>query len=393
MGTWYWLDAAPPDEWDADIANIKRLGYDYLVLCWGTDMTLFQRKVKETRRMLEICARHGLRVYLTVWSAMEMFPHVGGRTHQQVDDQGFKRNYYNLWNETWRRGPYRRCLQSIARSYRDCPALRGYLFDDTFASVGRKGGGNTISYDCGDIERFRRFMRKRYGAPSVLHLFWGHLPNYRNHPLKSWQAVTPPRQPSEPYWIEWYEARAQWYEEWARDTKEFIAAEDPGRELFLLDGGGIVANLREDRGIDFTRVAPYFDVVMLYAMPSGFDRPVVDMQPILAAIGFMVRRTRELAPGKKVAFDFHVYQPFDNEHYDRPSAWPYPNLEQIRQMTETAARAGANLVDHYGYRIGNWRLLRKRGAYLAEVKTMLRYRTDLWEGIRALNARIRKGIA
>ena len=196
----------------------------------------------------------------------------------------------------------------------------------------------------------------------------------------------PPEKPGGSMWLEWYEARGEWYEEWAKDTKRYFSDMDSQHELFLLDGiGNAIGENIECYGINFRHLTEYFDVVMLYAMPSGFDKPDVDMDKILSAVDFMNSSSKRFSINKKIAFDFHVYQPFGDD-FDRVSSWPYPSLEQIKRITEQAVKSGADMIDHYGYRIGNWRLKNIPPYPLVpEVKTMLRYRTDLWEGLREFN--------
>jgi len=385
LGVWYWLDAAPAEEWDQDLRDMRALGYDYVVAGWGGRIDRVRERIEVTRRFLELAGRHGLGVYLCVWSGMVMYPHVGGEAHAQVDNHGQPRSYYNLWDRAWPGRAYREYVQSIAEAYRGCAGLRGYLFDDTFASHSRApGAGKYVCYTPGDAERFREYLRGRYHDLSVINLFW------RDGNYGGWDALEPPREPGQEFWLEWYEARAGWFEEWARETRDFIRERDPRCELYLLDGGGIAANLRPLFGIDLGRLTRYFDVVMLYAMPSGFEKPRVDMAPILSAVDFMVSATRELAPDQRVAFDLHIYQPFTDEDYTRKSDWPNPTLDQIKAITRQAIASGANMVDHYGYRIGNWRLPDKESREIVpEVRTMLRYRRDLWDGLRQFHREIK----
>jgi len=380
LGTWYWLDAGQPQEWEADVRDMRQLGYDYVVLGWGSWIVAIGDRIEETRRMLDYCERHGLAAYLCIWSGMAMFPHLGGEVNRQIDNRGVARDYYNLWDAGWRAGAYRDYLARIAQAYRGSPALRGYLFDDTFASYSSDPrAGKYTSYAPGDAERFRAYLRAKYRTVAVINLFWG------KDRYASWSAIEPPREPSQDFWLEWFEARAGWFEDWAHETHETLRGLDPQRELYLLDGGGIAANLREWYGVDLGRLTRYFDTVMLYAMPSGFDQPRVEMAPILEAVDFMVGVTKGLAPGKSIAFDFHVYQPFGAD-FDQPSTWPYPDLEQIGQLSRQAIRSGADKVEHYAFRTGNWRIKDRRpGKPLPEVKTMLRYRRDLWPGLCELN--------
>jgi len=387
LGVWYWLDAGPQEEWEEDVKEMRYLEYDYVV---ASKMDLITNRNEEgIEEFINTCYKNGLSVYLCIWSGMLMYPFIGGRINQQVDEKGNRRDYYNLWNERWRKNFYKKYLQDIVSKYVDTPGLRGYLFDDTFASVAKQPGqGTYISYSQEDIKRFREYMKNRYGDISVIHLLW------REQRGKGWKEILPPRSPDEPFWLDWYEARATWYEEWAKDTVSFIKEVDPHCELYILDGAGIAANQREYYGIDFQRVARYFDVVMLYAMPAGFEKPPIKMKPILSHIDFMVRSVRNLVTqDKKVSFCFHIYQPFDNKNFDRVSSYPYPDIKQIKDMTTQAFFSGADMVEHYGYRIGNWRLKDiSPGKPFPEVKTMLKYRKNLWEDLKKFNREVKHSI-
>lgn len=387
MGIWYHLNSGPREEWEEDIHNIRALGYDYIVVCWGKNAVLLREKVEDTLEMMAICDRCGLGVYLCVWSGNMMYPYLGEDNHQ-MDDKGCIRNFYNLWNHEWRNGVYKEYLQDVARSYCHCPALKGYHFDDTFASydVKQRTGGRYTSYHRQDVERFQCWLKERYPDVFTLNRFLSSEHYYGiDHPqYQSWNEIEPPTDPESHLWLEWYLARSHWYEDWARETSEFIREIDPLHELYVEDGGRIAGIRRELRGIDLARIAKHFDVVALYEMPFGFEQPEVDMDPIHSVIDYVVSSTRRLAPGKQIGTCYHVYPPLGKD-----ISWPYPDMAQIESMTEQAIKSGADKVEQYAYRTIDWRL-KDVPAYpvMPDIKTMLRYRKDLWEGITELNQRV-----
>lgn len=393
-GAWYWINAAPPEEREQDLRNIKDLGYDYAVVCYGEDMTLIRNTaVEDTRRVLEMCHDCGLAAYVIVWSGNMMDPYLGD-SNRHVDETGHTRHYYNLWNAEWRNGPYKKYLREVAAAYQDFPALRGYMFDDTFASYDRKprSGGRYISYSPEDSARFRSWLKGKYKEISNLNRFLGSDHYLKPEPpqYSSWDEVEPPRSPDSHLWIEWYRARCQWYEDWARDTKEILTEVDPSRELYVLDGGRIAGIRQELRGIDFGLVAKHFDIVELYEMPFGFDQHEVDMEPILAAVDFVVSAAKQIASGKKVGADIHIHT------RDRPEGcetWNYPDIDHIRSFTLQAFESGADLVGHYSYRCGHPRTIKQGNhplyPFFPDDKDMLNHRQDLWDGMKDLNREIK----
>ena len=93
----------------------------------------------------------------------------------------------------WRETQWKEYLQTVARLYAQDPVFSGYIFDDSFSigpigGIGGSGGPASdrfISYSEDDRLRFGKALPKR---------------------------------PSDPAWEAWTQARAGWWEEWARDT-------------------------------------------------------------------------------------------------------------------------------------------------------------------------------
>ena len=393
MGTWYWMDIAPESEWEPDVRHMAELGYDYIVAGWGRRMTDLGTRVEETRRFLDTCGRHGIEVYLCLWSSLGMFPYLGDEAFC-VDDKGLKRPVYNLaLASSWRAGPYREYLSQVAEAYRGLPALRGYQFDDTFSlrsaeGVAHSEQGRFVSYSDEDIRAFRDWLRSKYKDVIYFLHRWHGTPEEER--VSDWAAIEPPRSPESLLWSDWREARSEWFEGWARDTRAFLSDADPEAEVYLLDGSPAVLGSTDTSGVDLSRVAAHFDVVTLYGMPFGLRKEPVDMDRILASLDFLVGLARKRAPGAEIGACFHIWHHRRGDPSDELLPWPYPTLGQIRQMTFRAAQAGADKIEHYGYRIGAWdRLDRDGDGPMPEIRNMLGGREDLWEGLRELNAEVR----
>lgn len=327
ISAWYWLNAAPKAEWERDFRTMQDLGFTDVVLCWGLDAAAFGMRLGDTRQAMQAAHRAGLGAYIVFWhpvhNSLQRRPEF-----QQVDLAGRLRFAFDVFHPVWRATQWKEYLQRVARAYRDEPAMAGYVLDDAFAigPIGSFGGRSGSREE--QIISYGAIEGRMFGAE-------------------------PPRSPAEPAWSRWVEARAAWWEDWARDTVACLRAEDPNprHEIYLEDEAHVLeAAKRHAVGLDFARLAKHFDVVAAYTA-APWDSP--DSGGRVAQITRdVIRRTRELlGPNKKLIYTFWVANAAELR---RPGPARYPTVDEIRQIAGAALEAGVRHLDMYGYRIGEY---------------------------------------
>lgn len=329
ISAWYWLNAAPKAEWERDFRAMQDMGFTDVVLCWGLDAAAFGLRMQDTREAMRAAHRAGLGAYIVFWhpvhNSLERRPEF-----QQIDIAGRLRFAFDVFHPEWRATQWKEYLQRVARAYRDEPAMAGYVLDDSFGvgPIGSFGGPmgpreeQVISY--GAVER------RMFGAE-------------------------PPRSRSDPAWAKWVEARAAWWEEWARDTVSCLRAEDPNprHEIYLEDEAHVLETAKRDAvGLDFARLAKHFDVVAAYTA-TPWEGPDTGAR-VVQTTRDVIRRTRLLVgKDKKLIYTFWVA---NLAELRAPGPARYPTVDQVRQIAEAALEAGIRHLDMYGYRIGEYRV-------------------------------------
>jgi hypothetical protein len=328
ISAWYWLNAAPKGEWEHDFQKMAQLGFTHVALCWGLDAAAWTLRVGDTRDALSYCRRAGLGAYFIVWhpvhNSLTRRPEF-----QQVDAGGHLRFAFNTFNSKWRETQWKEYLQTVARLYAQDPVFAGYIFDDSFSigpigGIGGSGGPASdrfISYSEDDRLRFGKALPKR---------------------------------PSDPAWEAWTQARAGWWEEWARDTNRFIRAvdKDTSHEVYLEDEQHVFSEqTRSSTGVDFGRVARAFDAVGAYTEPRWDDKPGSSGHVAEQTRGVIQKTRAAVGAGKKIFYTFWVGNILELR---TPGPAKYPTFDQIQQICEAALQSGVRHLDMYGYRIGDY---------------------------------------
>jgi hypothetical protein len=265
--------------------------------------------------------------YMVIWhpvhNSLERRPEF-----DQVDPAGEHLFAFDTFNSEWRRTQWKEYLQRVARAYRVEPALAGYVFDDSFG-IG----------PIGNISGKGAAPENRYVSYNAFeeHAFGGRLP----------------RKPGEPRWQDWVETRSKWWEDWARDTVQFIREADPNtrHEIYLEDEAYVLSpRLRDTVGLDFGRLARHFDAVGAYTavswdMQDGGAKVAQNTRDVLAKTRAMV------GPDKKIIYTFWIADPAEER---KPGPARFPTVEQIKLIAEAALEAGIRHLDTYGYRIGEY---------------------------------------
>jgi hypothetical protein len=329
ISAWYWLNAAPREEWARDFSNMKRLGFTDISLCWGLDLTAWRFRVDDTKYALDLASKSGLGAYMIVWhpthNSLPRDP-----KFQQVDAAGNVRFTFDTFNPTWRNTQYKQYLQQVAKLYSSHPAFAGYIFDDTFG-VGGIGGidgkpadpaHDYISYSASDIKLFGR---------------------------------QPPKSPTEQGWNEWVAARSEWWAAWSRDTMRFLREIDsnPKHEIYLEDFIDSVfgPKVRDRVGLDFGKAAQPWDAVGAYTEP-GWDESAGATQKQFDLTRAAIQKVRAtVGPNKKIIYTFWSG---NVKELRTPGPAKYPTVPQIREICEAALSMGIRHLDMYGYRIGDY---------------------------------------
>ena len=176
-GVYYYPEAWPKEQWPRDIANIKRLGFEFVHMgefAWAFmepeegrfDFGWLEENVR-------LAAARGLKVVLCTPSATP--PAWLVRRHPEVlmvDARGRRMNHGGREHATWSSPVYRRYVERVVtemvRRFGANPAVWGWQIDNELSHYGR-----AYSYADPDRDRFRAWLRTRYGTIDRLNAAWG----------------------------------------------------------------------------------------------------------------------------------------------------------------------------------------------------------------------------
>jgi beta-galactosidase len=177
VGVYYYPEAWPREQWARDIANIRRLGFEFIHLAefaWAflePEPGRFDFEWLETN--VRLAAEHGLKVVLCTPSATP--PAWLTRRHPEilmVDARGRRMNHGSRAHATWSSPVYRRHVERIvtelARRFGSNPAVVGWQIDNELSHYGRG-----YSYADATRDRFRAWLRSRYADIKRLNEAWG----------------------------------------------------------------------------------------------------------------------------------------------------------------------------------------------------------------------------
>lgn len=317
ISAWYWLNSAPKVDWQGDFVTMKNLGFTDVLLGWGLDISAAGTRIQDTREAMHSANQAGLHAYLFVWqptaNSLPRSPEA-----MQVDSAGHQLDSFDVFNPQWRSTEWKSYLQKVARAYAHEPGMSGYVFDDSFEA----GGNRTISYGA--------YEKRVFGEPL-------------------------PRKPGDPRWDAWCKARERWWQDWARDTVQYIRAVDPDphHEIYLEDyfPNIVGPGQRGSLGLDFLKVAQYFDAVGGYTTTSWDSSPDSGEKAAEKTVEALTKIRKMIGNQKQIIYTFWVAnQPEER----KPGAAQYPTSDQIRMLCEAALRLGIRHLDMYGYRIGDY---------------------------------------
>lgn len=321
VSAWYWLNSAPKTDWQNDFAEMKRLGFTDVLMCWGVDLAGIATRKQDTLEAMKYAHAQGLGIYLIVWQpSANSLPR--NPDFMQITAAGKVLETFDVFNRDWRNTEWKQYLQDVARTYRNVPGFRGYAFDDSFQ------GESFVSYGA--------WEKKTFGA-------------------------TLPKKPGDPRWDDWVKARSHWWEEWATDTVRFIrdVDPDPAHILYVEDFIGSLTDPEKPAhlGLDLGRVFKHFDAVGGYTMSRWTDDAESSAR-VAQTNAEAIERVRKLVgPQKRIIFTFWLA----NQREERlPGPAKYPTTDEIIAICRTALSLGVRHLDMYGYRIGEYRASRQQ---------------------------------
>lgn len=323
ISAWYWLNSAPKSEWQRDFKQMKQLGFTDVMMCWGLDLTGVVTRKHETTEAIGLAKRAGLGTYLIIWqpsaNSLKRNP-----KYMQVDSTGKAYDRFDVFNSEWRNTEWKDYLTSVAKAYAHVPGFSGYVFDDSFGSVG------TISYN--DWEK------KHFGAPL-------------------------PKKPGDPRWDEWTKARQGWWADWGKDTVRFIRAVDPNRDhiIYVEDSIGGLTSPEKPLGAGFnlsSAIEP-FDAVGGYTTSQWTSAPDSDKKVEKANLDALKIIRSAVGPTKPIIFTFWTANILEER---KPGPAVHPTAKEIEQICQIALNFGVRHLDMYGYRIGEYDVTREQMA-------------------------------
>jgi hypothetical protein len=319
VSAWYWLNSAPKVDWEGDFVTMHNLGFTDVVLAWGVDAAAFATRIEDSRDALKWANQAGIGAYLIMWhpsaNSFERNP-----KFQFVDSAGKTLRTFDVFNPVWRATQWKEYLQKVANAYKDERALAGYVFDDSF----EVGGNGEVSYGEYELSKFGKQL---------------------------------PRRKTDPNWKEWGELRAGWWEDWARDTTQFIRQVDPDRkhEIYIEDTDWQIlhSGLADTVGLDFPRVAQHFDAVGAYTTAAWDSSPDSGTNAAKYSEKVLHDLREMMGPNTQIIYTFWVANITEEL---QPGAAHFPSAEQIRLVCDAALQAGIKHIDMYGFRIGDYRV-------------------------------------
>lgn len=177
IGVYYYPEAWPPDQWERDITNIKRLGFEFIHMgefAW-TFMEPEEGKYDFAwlDRVVELSGKYGLKVILCtptptppVW-LVKKHPEV-----LMVDDYGRRMEHGTRQHATWSSDLYlkyaEKIITELAKRYGNNKHVWGWQLDNELSHYGK-------AYDYSDAsqQKFRQWLQRRYGTIANLNRDWG----------------------------------------------------------------------------------------------------------------------------------------------------------------------------------------------------------------------------
>jgi beta-galactosidase len=177
IGVYYYPEAWPESQWERDIANIKKFGFEFIHLgefAWSfMEPVEGQYEFGWLDKNIELAHKYGLKVVLCTPSATP--PAWLARKHPEImmlNASGVRMAHGSREQADWSSPVYRDYVAKIdakmAERYGANPAVWGWQLDNELSHYGQG-----ISYGPASQEKFRTWLREKYGTVDRLNQDWG----------------------------------------------------------------------------------------------------------------------------------------------------------------------------------------------------------------------------
>ncbi len=177
IGVYYYPEAWPESQWERDIANIKKFGFEYIHVAefaWSfMEPEEGHFEFGWLDKTVALAAKYGLKVILCTPSATP--PAWLARKHPEIlmiNAQGTRMNHGSREQADWSSLVYRDYVEKIdermAERYGANPTVWGWQLDNELSHYGQG-----MSYAPDSQTKFREWLREKYGAIDRLNDDWG----------------------------------------------------------------------------------------------------------------------------------------------------------------------------------------------------------------------------
>lgn len=173
-GIYYYPEHWSESQWERDIANIHRMGYEFVHLA---EFAWFRMEPREGRfdfawldRVVGLCAKHGLKVLLCTPSATtpawmrERYPETFVMDGHYIRGEHGTRGLGSIVNPTYRRF-VARIVAEMGKRYGHNPNVIGWQLDNEPDAK--------LDYSPSSQQAFRQWLRKKYTDINALDTAWG----------------------------------------------------------------------------------------------------------------------------------------------------------------------------------------------------------------------------
>jgi beta-galactosidase len=177
IGTYYYPEAWPQSEWPRDMANIRKLGMEYVHM--GEFAWIFMEPEEGKynfdwlEKNVELASKNGLKVVLCTPSATP--PIWLTQKHPEVlmiDANGRRINHGSREQADWSSDVYRGYVAKIdtelAKKFGNDPRVWGWQIDNELSHYGKR-----YSYGPAATAKFRQWLKEKYGTIDRLNTDWG----------------------------------------------------------------------------------------------------------------------------------------------------------------------------------------------------------------------------
>ena len=177
IGVYYYPEAWPPEQWERDITNIKRFGFEFIHV--GEFAWAFMEPEEGKfdfawlDRVVELAGKQGLKVVMCtptptppIW-LVQKHPEV-----LMVDDAGRTMVHGTRQHATWSSEVYRsyvaKVVTALGRHFGNNPNVWGWQLDNELSHYGK-------NYDYSEVsqQKFRQWLKSKYGQIDNLNRDWG----------------------------------------------------------------------------------------------------------------------------------------------------------------------------------------------------------------------------